>query len=60
MQEEDLWADQIDEATDKAEFEFGFGCDFDAKQNYGVQFTNEDSDTEVRYDCKELKTGGHL
>jgi len=49
---EGLWYEQIDNATDKAEFEIGFGC-------YGG-FNEDDSEAETRYDCEELKTGGHL
>jgi len=49
---EDLWEEQIDEATSNSELDFGFGC-------YG-DFNEEGSETETRYDCKELKIGGHL
>lgn len=53
MQEEDLWVEQIHEATDKAELDFGSGC-------YENGFNEEGNDEELRYDCKELQTGGHL
>ncbi len=49
---DDLWAEQVLEATDKAEFVFGLGCNGNFNEPY--------SDSETRYDCKELKTGGHL
>lgn len=41
---EELWVEQIHEATDKAE----------------LLFVDGGEDDELRYDCKELKTGGHL
>jgi len=41
---EDLWSEQIHEATDKAE----------------LLFVDANEDDELRYDCKELKIGGHL
>lgn len=50
---EDLWEEQIDEATSSSELEFGNGC-------YENGFNEQDSETETRYDCKELQTGGHL
>ncbi len=49
---EDLWVNKIDDATEKSELQFGFGC-------YG-DFNEYDSELETRYDCKELKIGGHL
>jgi len=50
---EDLWVEQIHEATDKSELDFGNGC-------YENGFNEEGSDEELRYDCEELKIGGHL
>ena len=50
---EELWVEQIHEATDKAEFDFGSRC-------YKNGFNEEGNDEELRYYCKELKIGGHL
>ena len=50
---EELWVEQIHEATDKAELDFGSGC-------YRNGFNEEGNDEELRYGCKELKMGGHL
>ena len=49
---ENLWKDKIDKAISKAEYEFGLGL--------GDGMDEEDQDSEWRYECKELKTGGHL
>ncbi len=48
---EDVWEEQIDEATSSSELNFGFGLE---------KFNEQDSESETRFDCKELKTGGHL
>ena len=44
--------EQIDVAISKAEYEFGFGCD--------SSMTEEESETEWRFNCDKLKFGGHL
>lgn len=44
LDHEELWVEQIHEATDKAE----------------LLFVDANEDDELRYDCKELKIGGHL
>ena len=49
---ENLWADKIDKAISKAEYEFGFGL--------GGGMDEEDQDSEWRYECEQLKEGGHL
>ncbi len=52
--------EKIDKAISEAEYEFGFGTDSDAN-SYNNSFFNEpESDSEWRYDCPQLKTGGHL
>lgn len=53
LEHEELWVEQMHEATDKSELDFGNGC-------YENGFNEEGSDEELRYDCKELKIGGHL
>ena len=53
LEHEELWSEQIDNATDKSELEFGNGC-------YENGFNEEDSASEIRFDCKELQTGGQL
>ncbi len=50
---ENLWVDKIDEAISKAEYEFGMGMD-------SGDWTDKDQDSEWRYECEELKEGGHL
>jgi len=52
--------EKIDKAISEADYEFGFGTDSDAN-SYNNSFFNEpESDSEWRYDCPQLKTGGHL
>ena len=53
LEHEELWVEQIHEATDKAELDFGSGC-------YRNGFNQRRSVEELRYDCEELKMGGHL
>ena len=51
---EDTWTDIIDEKISNAEHQFGSGVDdYDG-------FNDETADSEYRYDCDELKTGGHI
>ena len=52
LENESLWVERIDQATDSSEFEFGFGC-------YNG-FNEEGSESETRYNCYELEQGGHL
>jgi len=44
--------EQIDEEISKAEYEDGFGCD--------SAMNDIESESEHRYQCDKLKTGGHL
>jgi hypothetical protein len=57
---EDLYVDKIDEAMDKTTYEFGFGTDSDANSHYNSSMNEPESESEWRYECDELKTGGHL
>ena len=57
---EDLWEEQIDEATLSSELEFGFGLGYCANEHYNIIFNEQDSESETCYDCKELRIGGHL
>ena len=50
---EDLWVDKMDDKIDESEFIFGLGMD-------SGDWTDDDQDSEWRYECDELKTGGHL
>jgi hypothetical protein len=50
---EDLWVDDLDHKINESEFFFGLGMD-------SGNWTDQDQDSEWRYDCPELKTGGHL
>ena len=50
---EDLWVDKMDDKIDESEFLFGLGMD-------SGDWTDDDQDSEWRYECDELKTGGHL
>jgi hypothetical protein len=45
--------DDIDHEINKAEFVFGMGMD-------SGDWTDKYQDSEWRYECKELKEGGHL
>lgn len=48
-----LWEEKIDNATSDSYLYSGNGC-------YENGFNEEESETETRFDCKELQTGGHL
>ena len=49
-----LYTDEIDSSVDKSEYECGSG-------EYEYRGMNETgTDSEWRYECKELNTGGHL
>ena len=50
---EDLWVDKMDDKIDESEFLFGLGMD-------SGDWTDDDQDSEWRYECDKLKTGGHL
>jgi len=54
MENAHLYDEQLNEAHDKAEYNEGTGL-YDFK---GMD--DAESDWEIRYDCGELKTGGHL
>ena len=54
MENAHLYDEQLNEAHDKAEYKTGTGL-YDIK---GMD--DAESDWEIRYDCGELKTGGHL
>lgn len=48
-----LYDDKIDKAISEADYEFGSGAnDYDGM--------DDNSDSEWRYDCEDLKIGGHL
>lgn len=57
---EDLYVDKIDEAMSKASYEYGFGTDSDANAEYNSCMDEDDSESEWRFECEELKIGGHL
>lgn len=51
---EHLWVDKMDKQMSESEFDFGSGL-------YDYEGMDEtDSDSEWRYDCPDLKIGGHL
>tara|TARA_R100000773_G_scaffold44624_1_gene46610 strand:- start:783 stop:1046 length:264 start_codon:yes stop_codon:yes gene_type:complete len=50
---EDLYIDKMDEAISKADYEYGSGL-------YEYRGMDEDTDSEWRFECDELKFGGHL
>jgi len=51
---EDLFIDKIDEAISEANFEYGSGVDDYRGMNI------PEADSEWRYECEQLKIGGHL
>jgi len=53
IENEDLWSDKIDEAISEEPLGFGFGMD-------SGDWTDDDQESEFRYECDELKIGGHL
>jgi len=54
IENEDLWVDEIDRKLNESEFIYGFGMDDDNN------WTDKDQESELRYECDELKIGGHL
>ncbi len=50
---EDLWVDKMDNKIKESEFSFGIGMD-------KGDWTDIEQDSEWRYECDELKIGGHL
>ena len=53
LENEQLYNDKIDKAISEADYEFGSGAnDYDGM--------DDNSDSEWRYDCEDLKIGGHL
>lgn len=53
QENEHLWVDEIDHKINESEFIFGIGMD-------SGDWTDKDEDSEWRYECHELKIGGHL
>ena len=51
---EHLWIDDIENKLNESEFVYGNGLDDYKGMN------ESESETEWRYECDELKTGGHL
>tara|TARA_Y100000356_G_C11237188_1_gene278572 strand:+ start:1131 stop:1412 length:282 start_codon:yes stop_codon:yes gene_type:complete len=51
---------KIDEAMSKASYEYGFGTDVDANDYYNSCMVETESESEWRFECEDLKTGGHL
>lgn len=54
IENEELWVDEIDQKLNESEFIFGFGMDDDKN------WTDKSQESELRYECDELKIGGHL
>ena len=52
--------ERINEAISKAKYEYGFGCDYDANQNNNSAMNKILDESEYRYECDKLNTGGHL
>jgi hypothetical protein len=57
---EDLYVDKIDEKMEKAEYEFGFGTDYDSNSHYDTDFNERDQESEWRYEIAGKNYGGHL
>lgn len=60
LENENLWAEQIDEKMAQADYEFGMGCDADANKHYKTNFDMRDAESEYRWEWKEKQQGGHL
>ena len=50
---EHLWVDKIDKKMSEAEYEHGSG-------SHEYEGMDDETDSEWRYDCPDLKIGGHL
>jgi hypothetical protein len=57
---EHLFMDKIDEKMSKAEYEFGFGTDYDSNSHYDTDFNETDNESEWRYEIVGKNYGGHL
>ena len=53
LDNEQLYNDKIDKAISEADYTFGSGAD-------DYDGMDDNSDSEWRYDCEDLKIGGHL
>ena len=53
FENEDIYVDKIDEAMDEASHEYGFGSEYDGMDEM-------DRESEWRFECDELRIGGHL
>ena len=53
LENENLYIDKIDDAMSKAEYVHGSGL-------YDYRGMDEDTNSEWRFECDELKIGGHL
>ena len=54
LDNEDFWVDDMDSKINESEFIFGSGV------NEYNGMTDATEDSEWRYECEELKMGGHL
>jgi len=60
LENENLYVDKIDDAMSKASFEYGFGTSDDANDHNKSDMNESDQESEWRFECDELKIGGHL
>jgi hypothetical protein len=55
LDNEHLYAGKIDKAISEANWEYGTGCD-----EYNRGMNEPESSSEWRFECEQLKIGGHL
>lgn len=60
LDNEHLWAEQIDEKLAQADYVFGIGCDADANKYNKTNFNMPSDESEYRWEWKEKNQGGHL
>jgi len=60
LDNEHLWAEQIDEKMAQADYVFGTGCDSDANKYNKTNFNMPLEESEYRWEWKEKYQGGHL
>ena len=51
---------EMDEAINEAEYEFGFGTDYDSNSHYDTNFNETDNESEWRFEIVGKNYGGHL
>lgn len=60
IENEQTYIYEMDQSINESKYEFGFGLGSDANSHYNSCMNEPESDSEWRYECEQLKEGGHL